>query len=424
MVFLLSNIVLRAQTAIPPVLPGEVPAPAVYTEIPKENSLVTGVRVSSEFDDNALNEARDKQSNLVTLFEPHIGWAFSSARTDWMLDYRPGFSVGHPLSIYNSQSQLFDTRLRFNLRKHLRLRVRESALETKDVFDQLQQSELAPGSSVVDRPNSSILVSGRESSDQQGADLTYQLSSRTVAGISEGWYRVTYTSAGNAQELGSARSISTHAFSSYHLSQDNWAGLDYSVQALVSQQPHSRALVQSLLYTDTILMTGNMGVSLFAGPQHSVIRNEVNSLHSEATGRNAILPLWNWAGGASFIWSQPHTIVTAGVSRRISDGAGFEGIVRLSSASVELRRQLAKRLQGKLLVSADANSPMISRFYPLSYISLSGGFVHSVNRNLSLGLQYWHSYETNAFTPTTRFLVDHNRFSLSVTYDLKTPLQR
>lgn len=421
MVILFGEIVLQAQTFTPPVLPGEIPTQVVHTEVTKQDAFVMGLRISSEFDDNAWNDNRNKQSNLLTVLEPHVGWTLFGSQMKWMVDYHPGFSIGRPLSIYDSRSQLLDTSLQVTLTKRMRARLHESLLQTKSVFDRLQESESTPGSSVLDRPNDSILTAARESSEQGGGDLTYALTSHTVVGASGAFYRVSYNSAINGRELGNASSIGAHAFYSHHLTRHNWMGLDYSAQTLVSRQPESRALVQSLLYTDTLLLRPDMSFSFYAGPQRLLTRGEP-AFPEDIQARQH--PTWNWAGGANYIWSRTHTSLAVGVSRRISDGAGLQSIVQLSGANAEVRRQLARRWNSRLLVSGNCNKPLASGFAPLSYVSVAGGLARLLGQGLSLEFQYWRVHETSSGAQPGANLADHNRISMSLTYDLTGPLHR
>jgi hypothetical protein len=420
---LVGPVSLQAQTLTAPLLPGEIP-PITRTEAGTQNVLLVGLRVANEFDDNALNDDRNKQGNLVTLVEPQIGWSLSTPRVTWMLDYRPGFSIAHPISIYDSRSQLLDTNLQLAPTKRLQLRMRENLLQSKNVFEQLQQTELTPGSSVLDRPNNSIFGAVRENSEQAGGDLSYALTSRTLIGVSAAFYRVNYKSAFDAQALGSARSAGAHAFSSYHLTRHHWVGFDYNVQDISSQQPESRSLIQSLLYTDTLLLTPSMSVSFFVGPQHLLTRGVSDSRFASASGPLSAQANWSWAGGANYLWSSPRTSLTFGLSRRISDGAGLQGVVQLFSASVEVEHQLTEHWKGHLLVSDNHNTALVSSFTPLSYVSFAGGLSRALNQRLSVECQYWHVYETSFAGSLSSYLADHNRISMSLRYDLKAPLQR
>ena len=415
----LSEIAVNPQTFTLPVLPGEAVVRAKETD---RTTFVMGLRMSEEFDDNAVNDNLSKQGSLVTVLEPHVGWTLSGSRKQWNLDFLPGFSKGYPASVYDSRSQLFDTAFQIAPTRKLRIRLRESFLRSKNVFDQLRQSELAAGSSVLDRPNNSVVAASRENNEQVSGDLTYALNRRTSFGVSGAFYAVGYKSAVDDQELNNTRSIGTHVFLSYRSSKHNLSGLDYNIQDLVSDYLHSRALVQSFLYTDTVLIARDTSISFFAGPERSILREVVAlpSLGAKTANRSS----WSWSGGANFARSGTRTTLAVGVSRRISNGAGLQGIVQLSSATAEMRRQLTRQWKGRLLVAADRNNPLGTNSDTLSYLSVAGGLSRALSQRLSLDFQYWHMHQSNSSAQTSTFLANHNRVSMSVVYDFKAPLQK
>jgi hypothetical protein len=277
---------------------------------------------------------------------------------------------------------------------------------------------------VLDRPNNSILAAARESSEQAGAEISYALTPRTVIGASAAFYEVNYKSVLDAQTLASAKSSGTHVFSSYHLTRHNWIGLDYTVQDLNAQQPQSRSLVRGVLYTQTLLLRSNMSVSFFAGPQYSLTRGNPGLPFAWASSPLSAQANWSWAGGANYVWSGDRTNLTVGLSRRITDGAGLQGIVQLSSATAEVHRDLTRRLKGQLLVSDTRNKALMFGLGSLSYASVTGGLTRMLNPRLSLDLQYSRIYAGDSGIQANSYLANHHRISLSLTYNFEAPFQR
>lgn len=418
---------VSAQSTRPPGIPGEMPPLTVGEETSKTDVLVTGFRVSGDFDDNALNDNRNKQSNLVTVLEPELGWKLSRSRVEWNLSYRPGFARSYPLQTYNSRSQLLDTAMRFRLSRRFELRVRNSFLESKNPFDRLRQPDLT-GFGVLDRPNDSILLPAtRRTSEQAGLDLTYALGPHSVAGASASFFSVKYgTTMGNSQRqfFENTTSRSGHAYYSHHWTRRTWIGLDYNVQNLVFDNSQSGALIQSLSYMHTLALAPNMRVSLFAGPEHSNTRTTfpvVSILRgSEAASRSG----WGWAGGAKYEWAGPHTSLTANVFRKMSDGGGVLGAVKLSSVTLEFRRQLTRRWTAELMASYEHNQALTRSRRALSYASASGGVTRMLGQNFSLDFRYWRVRQTGSGALAGADSADHNRVSTSLAYDFKFPLGR
>jgi len=381
------------------------------------------MRFANEFDDNAVNSNRNKQATLLTVAEPYIGWSWAAPRAEWTFDYHPSFSSGYPVSIYDSRSQLLASNLRLTPSKRLQIRMHENLLRTKNAFDQLQASNSASESSELDRPNNSIFSAAQESSDQTEADLSYALTRRAFVGASAAFYRVSYSSVIESRPIGSATSVGAHAFASYQFTRHHWIGFDYNVEDLVSDRPQSRALVQSFLYTDTLRLSRGMSLSFFAGPQHLLDRDELIPSFTPGTSQ-ASETNWAWAAGANYAWSNARTTLSVGISRRISDGAGLQGIVELTSFNTQIRRRLTRRWDAEFSLSHDRNIATIAGLAPLSYASFAGGFSRSVNQKLSIECQYWRVHEAGFVVPLLDSLANHNRVSLSVLYNLKVPLQR
>ncbi len=427
LVLLLGVISLSAQSSRPPGVPGEMPPSAVGEEASKNDVLVSGFRISSDFDDNALNDNHNKQSNVVTILEPRMGWRFSRPRVEWTLDYRPGFSVSHPLPAYNSRSQLLDTGVRFRLNKRLELRLRDTFLESKNPFDRLHQPEFMTGFGILDRPNDSILSpTARRSSEQAGLDLTYALGAHTIVGTSGSFFTVRYSAAAGGlqsrQVPENTTSANGHAFYSHHLTRRTWIGFDYNVQNLISRGSRSRSLIHTVFYNQTMSLTPNMRVSVFAGPQHSFTRaeNSIFIVGSETVSGSS----WHWAGGATYDWSGPRASLRASVFRKMSDGGGVLGPVQLSGATLEFRRQLTQRWTADLIASYDYNQALTGAPRTLSYVSAAGGMSRMLSQNLSLDFRYWRVRQVGSGILATGYSADHNRVSTSLAYDFKFPLGR
>jgi hypothetical protein len=426
LIFVFASADLFAQTGRPTGLPGEMLSPVLETETSKTDLLVTGFRISSDFDDNALDDNRNKQSNIMAVIEPHLGWKLSHSRWEWDLDYHPGFSISQ-LQAYNSRSQILDSGLQLRLTKRLQVRLRNSFLKSTNPFDRLRQPEFTPDFGILDRPNDSILLPAvRRTSEQAGLDLTYALAPHTIVGASGSFFTVKYNAPTGmqpqAQPLENANSTSGHAFYSQHLTRRTWVGLDYNVQKLGFRSGQSRALIHSVFYDHTIALTPNMALSVFGGPEHSATSDQfpaVVSLPGEKHISN-----WHWAGGATYNWSGAHTTLAASLFRKISDGGGLLGAVQLSGVTLELRRQLTHRWTADLLASYENNKALDGSLHKLAYASATSGLTRTLNQNLSLEFRYWRVHQSGNDAFARAYLADHNRVSASLAYDFKLPLEK
>ncbi len=328
------------------ILFGDLPSLLSTEETHKDNVFGIGVRVSNNFDDNALNDSRAKRANVLTIMEPHFQWSGSRSRAEWSLSYSPGYSLSHPLAVYSSQSQHFDASIQWKPLKRLKVQLQNNFLESTNPFDRLGLLETTPGATGIDQANISSATSARARSEQMALGLMYATSTHGVVGAKSSWFNVNYSGIGESQGLGSARSITEQLFYSHHLTRRQWVGLQYSLQDLNAHNPTSHALVHSLFYTHAVRLGPNMVFSWFAGPQHTAFRTD-----SVSAVTSSIHPRQHWAGGATYSWTWDHDSISAGFSRRITDGAGLTGIARLSTAYTELRHEITQRWSADMLVS-------------------------------------------------------------------------
>ncbi|PYY19651.1 MAG: hypothetical protein DMG60_03380 [Acidobacteria bacterium] len=416
--FVLTSVMaLCAQTATPTIVAPGLPAEFPEKEKPKPQTFAAGLTLTTDFDDNALNNNRNNQYNTLTVFAPHVGWSLFRARYDWKLEYEQGFSVSRPITAYNSRSRMLGTSLEFKISKRLVFHARESLLETNNPFDRLVGSEIGPGTTVVDRPNSSILVPAQTSTQHAELDMEYALGPHSTISTVGSFFNVTRSALAGAEGLGDTRSASGHMVYSRQIRRRRWVGLDYGVEKLTSRNPGSAAFVQSLAYTETLGLTPNSVLSIAGGPERTVMHDGSFFLfppNGDSHGHST----WNWAGSATYYRSAgPNTLLTS-YSRRISNGEGLLGIVRVSTLSMQLQNRISRGWYTNLLASYDREKT--ANFTPsgLSFVSAAGGIRHTLSPNLSLEFLYWRIHELLSGPGPDGLHADHNRLSLSLTYNL------
>lgn len=421
---------MRAQTGGSPGVPGEVPPlqRASEARAASSNWLITGFRVANDFDDNALNAGHGGQFDMISAIESHLGWEVSRSQVDWTVDYRLGASLCRQPEFNASRSHLLGADLRIRPTRRMQLRLHNDFIESTDPFDR-SPAGASVGGGVLDRPNDSILASGlRRSSEQAALDLTYATSPHGVAGISGSFFMVNYGAPAVVQPASArfedANSVSGHGFYSHHLTARYWAGLEYNIQRLQDFSGLSRTLVHSAFFTQTISLSPDSAFSVFAGPEHSSMIGPNPSLIGLTGGTPGPRLAWSWAGGGIYRWSRSRTGLTASAYRKISDGGGLLGIVRLDGLSADLRQQLTSRWAAELLSAYDYNQ-LLTGSGALSTFSMTGGLTCRVNRELTLDFRYWRGHvPASSVLAATAATADHNRVSISLAYDFKSPLGR
>jgi len=100
------------------------------------------------------------------------------------------------------------------------------------------------------------------------------------------------------------------------------------------------------------------------------------------------------------------------------------GVAKLSGATLEFRRQLARQWTVDLLASYEDNKALSGTSRSLTYVSATGGLTRMLSQSTSLEFRYWRVHLSSNSAPAGTYLADHNRVSMSLIYDLKHPLGR
>jgi hypothetical protein len=173
-----------------------------------------------------------------------------------------------------------------------------------------------------------------------------------------------------------------------------------------------------------------MTLSFFAGPEYSeigtvtVIANIAPPVISFATVSNTEHQL-SAAFGASFGWQGELTSIRLDASRKVSDGGGVLGAVVLNSFSGGVRRQLTKSTAVHLNALYGHNRELASAAtgnVPFNSATGGVGLEQQLATNFMLRFDYGRDYQKGNVTSTGT--VNHNRGTISISYNFTRPLGR
>jgi hypothetical protein len=406
-------------------LPGKAPVFSPEAEPPRVNFSTMGLRISSSFDDNALNARQNQQADLVAFVQPNLGWRVSGARVDWTIDYTLGLSRSEHCAAYDSLSHLLDGGLQLRLTKRLKLLVHEAFLKSANPFDQLQAIESATGPSVHAAPTDTAAVTATDlQTEQASGDIAYSLNAHSTVGFGGEFFSARYSlpsgGVSSGQLLQSSSSTVGHGYYMRQVTRHQRTGLDYRVQKSIFNSGQSSSLVHSLAYTHTVAISPATALSFFVGPERSVTQGVAGIVASSSLVSSAPQSAWQWSGGATAQWSGRRTIVRAKLSRSINDG-GLLGSAQLSTSSAEISRQIGRQWITRVMASYDHARALVGTG-TLSYPSGAASLTYMLRPNLSFELQYWRVHMSGSGSLPADLLADHNRVSMSFVYEHRHPL--
>ncbi len=410
------------QSQIPGPIGGDASVPTFAGEAAQKNYLTANIRASAQVDDNALNDNRNKLTDVVSTFQPDIMWNLSRAHWQWMVDYSPGLAYSEEIPNYRSFSNALNSAFQMQVSSRLSFRVRDSFTRTSNPFVRLEQPTAVSTFGILDRPNHSLYGQPIQySSEQVGADVDYLLGPHTTVGVSGTYAMVSYDNIYSASNtVQDINSTGARAYVSQKLSPVQSVGAAYSYQ-LVDSDPFGKTLVHGIMLFDTLQFKSNVSVSVFGGPQY------VDQHLGSASPAYELRPGWSWMAGGSISWSVARTGFSASVARRVSDSGGLSGgALRLTDITAGVTRKLTKRWNGSANVGYSINSSDIGYLSnDVGYLSAGVGVSREIVRNFALDVRYWYSHQTNnQALAGTALLADHNRVSIGLSYSFSHALGR
>src|SRR5436190_13817856 len=173
--------------------PGAVPA-IMPEATARENSVFkAGTEISSQADDNAANNDRHKLFDAITVFQPFASWSRTGPRLTSALHYSAGIGFDQQIPIRNMMSQAAEADVLYRFSRRISAHVTGRFTDSSNPFDRLRSSELAPGSSLIAGPNTSVFATAiRTTFEDMNGAVTYRLSRKSSVGAGSSFDSETY----------------------------------------------------------------------------------------------------------------------------------------------------------------------------------------------------------------------------------------
>jgi hypothetical protein len=406
-----------AQAVIPAPLNGDMPAVTFQSEGKLTNAVVGTVSASTVLDDNINSSTTRPISGMQYDLGTSIAFQQTRRRVTWGLTYSPSVDTYTHTTGRNLFNQFASASLQYDPTNRFSVRLRQDYLVSTNPFQQLGGGQLEPSLGILNRPNDSIVLPRlRRTALFSIAALTYRLTRHTTVGAGGSFADQHYSNFGESPSvngLSNNRSTIGSTFLAHELSARQTSGIEYRLLNLETPQLKERTIGHSILYFHQIAVTAHMTFVLFAGPEylrsHDQLSPQLSVVHTA----------WLPAAGAIYTINGVRTAFQVNYLRRVSDGGGSLGAVRMNLGSVQLRRQIARRWTADFTFLAAQNDSLNSDIEHLRTVNAGAGLSHEIIPNMSLRL----SYERFNQSGNPSF-GNHNRLMLSLAHSFKRPIGR
>jgi hypothetical protein len=388
----------------------------------RANYLRGGVTFSTAYSDNVLGAtSATPVSDLSYSVWPTISLDETTSRLHAALTYAPGFTFYQRTSAYNEADQNLSFDLQYRLSPHVTVSLRDSFQKSSNVFNQPDQGLAGAVSGSAQEANDSVIAPLADRLDNNGiAGITYQFSANAMIGASGTFTNLHYPDPTEVPGLYDAASRGTSAFYSYRLSRQNYIGVTYQFQELLSYPAPVTNETQThgafLFYT--YYPSRRFSFSLFGGPQYYSAGPQYAGV---GLANVPAAQSWSPAGGASLDWQVQHSSVAVSYLHSVSGGGGLIGAVELDSANASVRQRIARNLSASLAGTYANNGVLAVSALGGHSFSGSASLQRQFGQHVNLQAGYTRLHQNYSFVEANP---DTNREWISISYQFARPLGR
>jgi hypothetical protein len=396
--------------------------PVILTSQERSNYLRGGLSFTSAYSDNVLGSIQGHPvSDVSYSVAPFVELDTTTTRQRLQLDYAPGFTFYQRISARNEADQNASFNYQYRVSPHVTFSLIDGFQKSSNVFNQLDFGSGAAVSGSVQVTNLSIIAPIADRLSNTGtAGLSYQFSPNSMVGGSGTISILDYPDHSQVPGLSDATSQSGSGYYSYRFGKQQYVGVVYQYQRLLSYPTIGRDETQThaAMFFYTVMPTPRLSFSFFGGPQYSDTVQPAP--FSEQTG-------WSPAAGASASWQGRLNSFALSYTHIVAGGGGLIGAVRLDSASATIRQQITRTLTANLSGSYAQNDLVSSALLGLTNghtILGTASLQQRLGQQINVEVGYTRLHQDYSNVTVLALTPDTNREFVSVSYQFSKPLGR
>lgn len=397
-----------------------------------ENSSITlGITAGFAYDSNGYPNSTTTENRWLFNVAPSIKIQQFLPRLAWHAAYAGGLQVYDQVTGPSSQgsnlySQTASGGFLWQLARRWQLAGDDSFRYSANPFDSYLTT---PGTPTINNPNPvSYYPLSNFTQNNAYLTLTDQLTKRDTLAFTG---TENYRSTSKYNLLTSVPFYNLVSYGgrtdySHELSQRLTLGVGYDFNSLDFGHGQQRSGIQTITLTGSYLITPNMTISGWVGPEYTSTKTIVGipilGVIYYITDYNS---LWSTALGANFGWRSLRNSVRAGFIRSVTDGGGIIATSQSNIVTATYRRLITQKWSAQLgaRYSHNVSTTTSSRSFNNYYVDV--GLVYQIAKAFNATATYArvHQVQSNAFLIGSGSYND-NRVGVSLTYTWDHPLGR
>jgi hypothetical protein len=396
--------------------------PAAMEPAARSNFVVTGVSVSSTFDDNIFNAAGNNSRTLDELvsINPRFQLQIDRPRTGWLFNYAPSVSFSQNAPQFSTNSEFLNSTFNHKFTPRWSASLFSLFSITTTGADQFLANGGDANIALAQRPNDSLVVTGvRRQQSVSGGDVAYALDKHSHLSVGGSYTSSSFNQGGVATNLIDSTIFDGHIGYSHQRSRVHTYGVEYSASKLSSNGGTFDVLSHTASVTSNFALSKTQSLAVFAGPEISQTSGAF-----PFTGIAIDSQSISWTAGGTYTLLAGKNRVDVNAVRQVSDGAGVAPAVRLTTAGVTVVHPFARTWIVSASGQYNLNDPLVSGTAQKRYQFWSGetGLTRKFRSGMSISLAYWRTQQNGITGVLPAGNVNHNRAIVTVAYDLMHPL--
>jgi hypothetical protein len=351
-----------SQTAAPATLVGARPSIRPLGELVNPNFVAGGIAISQLYTDNAELSTTGPISDLSYEIMPHLAISSSAVRWSLNADALAGFMLNRTLDNRNQAQQSAGLDFSYRLSQFVTLRASDQFTNSTGLWSGASSGGTSTGAGIgsLQQPNNSQFTFGKFKTNVALAEISGQFSADSYAGVRGTESYLWFPSSATDPVVGTlygGNSYTAEAFYNRHFTARNWGGITLRAQRFDLSHAIGRTDAVGVLLMYAVNITPSTSLSFFGGPELSMT----------ATPNGIALPvpafqrrLWSPAAGAVFSWQGQRTGALASFTHQVSNGGGLYSAVTLTTAEVQLQRQVGRHLEFGPSLTFSQNDPIVT----------------------------------------------------------------
>jgi hypothetical protein len=407
---------------------GNTPGTALASEAEGGGDYIGGsLSLATSYTDNVLLSSTHPIGDVDYAIQPGFSFAKTLGWLSTTWNFSPGLVKYQKIDQRDRLTGAIVTDIDARPAEHLSIRIHNNyRVRTSPPFDTFTTEP--PSTFFGGEGGGTILPLAEQISEEGNVDVSYQPTADTTLQVSGSFRDYIYNPIQGVENSSLVNSESEAGRVQFYrrLSERAYLGAAYSLDNIsFAFKNHGAGVIShSLVGTTTIDFTPSMQLQVFAGPEYSIVHNQ---LLVNLGLVNVFVPVTedvlSATGGVIYTLHKDRSSLQFAAVRQVSGGTGLTAGAHSTKVDLTARRELGSHWYVALSAEYGLFTPLgdSATSFDIHAISARAALNHRITQNVSIEGDYSHGHQQQS-SEALRRLVNVDFAMISIKYNIKRPL--